>query len=207
VSALAQRHLAFVGLALVLATAAACSGSKSPDASSAAASPAAADSAAAAGSTDAAADSGAPAALIDPCKKLALADVQAFFSAPLSAKHDDDIIGSAGGCIYHTADDHTNVEIVAVTGPHAESFFEGNAKRYGTATIPLSGIGDKAFRPAGDVWVYAMKNGVFCMVDSSTSHARASLKGAEQYSDAAIPDAIAGTIAERLATLCDKLWQ
>jgi hypothetical protein len=72
--------------------------------------------------------------------------------------------------------------------------------------VPLSGTGDKAVRDAGDVWVYAMKNGVFCMIDGD-SYGRGSLKGAEKYADARIPDTVAGPIAQQLAALCAKLWQ
>jgi hypothetical protein len=88
---------------------------------------------------------------------------------------------TTAGCWYRTPDDHTNLQVTAVTGPQA------------------------AVRRPGGASIVAMKGNVLCMLYTDKD-SRASLKGAEKYAGATIPDAAAVPLAQSLATLCTKLW-
>ncbi len=72
--------------------------------------------------------------------------------------------------------------------------------------MPLPGVGDKAVWRPGGVSIVAMKGYVLCMLYTD-EESRASLKGAEKYAGAAVPDAAAVPLAKSLATLRTKLWQ
>jgi hypothetical protein len=212
------RTLILASLFCAIIGTAGCSSTKSADQTSdpnasapAATDAAAASNTAAASGAEATADAGAGTADSnsngdDPCQKLALSDVQPFFSAPLTVTKDENLFGSGAGCRFHTADDHTNFEVMTVTGTQAERYYDGTLPQVGgAAAIAVPGIGDKAVRGSDDVQVHALKGDVFCMF-SAGKDARDSLKGFESYAGKPIPDALAGPEAVKLAAICTKLF-
>lgn len=193
-----------------------CSGSRTGDATATAAPAGAASAAASAPPTvagDASDSDGVPlnGNAYDPCKKLALADVQAFFLAPVTMKPQTDLMGPAAGCIFSTADGVSSLQILTVTGPQAESFYTHNLKEDGVVAVPVAGVGDRAVRDPKDVWVYAMKDGVFCMVHgahgSTAGTGTGQLKGLRNFEVSSdVPDAVAAAVALQLGTLCNKIY-
>ncbi len=147
----------------------------------------------------------------DPCKKLALADVQVFFLAPVTMKPETDLVGPAAGCTFSTADGVSSLQILTVTGPQAEGFYTHNLKEDDVAAVPVAGVGDRAVRDPKDVWVYAMKDGVFCMVHgahgSTGGTGTGQLKGLRNFDVSSdVPDAVGAAVAAQLGTLCNKIY-
>jgi hypothetical protein len=212
------RRLMLVSMLVATFGTVACSGTKSADQSSdpSASAPVTTDSAAASGAV-ATSDAAATSAAVanggdsnsngdDPCQKLTLSDVQPFFGAMLTVTKDDNLIGSAAGCRFHTTDDHTSFEVITVTGTQAERYYDGSLPQVGgSAAKVVPGIGDKAVRGVDDVQVHTLKGDVFCMF-SIGKDARDSLKGFESYAGKPIPDDLAGPEAEKLAAICTKLF-
>jgi hypothetical protein len=205
-------------LATALAAAlviAGCSGSRAGDATATAAPAGAASAAPSAPATaEDAPDSGAAPLngnAYDPCKKLALADVQVFFLAAVTMKPETDLVGPTAGCTFSTADGVSSLQILTVTGPQAEGLYTHNLKEDDVAAVPVAGVGDRAVRDPKDVWVYAMKDGVFCMVHgahgSTGGTGTGQLKGLRNFDVSSdVPDAIAAAVAAQLGTLCNKIY-
>ena len=88
-----------------------------------------------------------------------------------------------------------------------------NNKSNNNASAALAGIGDRAMRESRDIWVYGLKNGVFCMIHGDHSGERVhgaveEIRGLK-LSDAvaqSIPAATAQAVAQNLGTLCNKVW-
>ena len=65
--------------------------------------------------------------------------------------------------------------------------------------------GDKAVREPHDIWVYARKGAVFCMIHGDM-HTRSQVRGLQKFADKAVPDALANQYAQQLGTLCNRLF-
>lgn len=93
-------------------------------------------------------------------------------------------------------------------GPQAQQSYNGNATDDGKPGIPIAGLGDKAVRRDGDVWITAIKGDTTCSVSgkhgSVGARGTGEIVGLEQYdTNDDIPDAVAQPVAQRLA-LCAK---
>ena len=149
-----------------------------------------------------------------PCDKLSVADVQPLYRSPLTKKVEDDLIAPAYGCFFRTATHKSLLQVMTVTGDLAGRYYAESEKRDGKPGVALSGVGDKAVREPGDIWIAAMKNGVFCMVhsDHSADHAEDRVVDEMIGVDiadvraSAIPDAMAAPVAKRLGALCNKIF-
>ena len=140
------------------------------------------------------------------CEKLTVADVQPFFKGPVK---------KIEGCRFRTSGGH-GAQLQILTGTSDSMFArEAMTEKYkGKPGVPLSGIGDKAIRQPGDVWVYAVKGGVFCAVQGghaaygAPDAASVEMRGIDVADVRAgnIPDAKAQPIAQKLGALCNKIF-
>ena len=140
------------------------------------------------------------------CEKLSVADVQPFFKGPIT---------KIEGCRFRTNSGHgAQLQIMTGTSDSMIAHEAMTEKYKGKAGIPLSGIGDKAIRQPGDVWVYAVKGGVFCAVQGghaaygAPDAASVEMRGIDVADVRAgnIPDAKAQPVAQKLGALCNKLF-
>jgi hypothetical protein len=142
----------------------------------------------------------------DPCEKLSVAVVQPFFTAPITMRtKDEPKSDSSAECFFDTAEGESEFQFYTATGQLADTFYDGNLKQDGVPSVPLSGVGDKAVREPKDIWVYAKKGQVFCMIHGDR-HTRSQVRGLRKYADAAVPDDVAKRFAQQLGTLCNKLF-
>ncbi|HEY6456270.1 MAG TPA: hypothetical protein VIY90_13440 [Steroidobacteraceae bacterium] len=87
-------------------------------------------------------------------------------------------------------------------------------KYNGKPGVPLTGVGDKAFRQSGDVTVYAVKGSKFCAVQvghaayGAPDAAAVEMRGIDVSDVRAgnIPDAKAQPVAAKLGALCNKIF-
>lgn len=141
-------------------------------------------------------------------------DVQPFFNEPLTKTAETDVLPPTYGCIFTTTSKKSSLQIIAASGQIAERYYTDSASAGGKPGVALSGVGDKAIRTAGDVWVSAMKSGVFCQIHGDHSADRAENAVADEMrginiSDVRagnIPDAEAQAVAQQLGTLCNKIY-
>jgi hypothetical protein len=142
----------------------------------------------------------------DPCEKLTAALVQPFFMVPVTLRHKDEPKSdSSAECFFDTADGESEFQIYTATGEMADMFYTGNLKQNGVPSPPLTGVGDKAVREPKDIWVYAQKGAVFCMIHGD-SHTRSQVRGLQKFADKAVPDELANRYAQQLGTLCNRLF-
>jgi len=156
----------------------------------------------------------APAGNFRPCDRISAADVQPFFTAPVKKRapeSNDD--GSSWNCYFDvTVDNGPTLQILTAIGP-AASFFKGRSLTDdGKPGVALTGVGDTAFREHDDIWVYAWKGAMFCMIHSDHSYAQAGdvemMRGLRLSDSRAkkIPAATAQVLAEALGTLCNRVF-
>jgi len=148
-----------------------------------------------------------------PCDKLSVADVQPFFNTPIKKIADPPSSAPAQDCKFETVDGIQGIQISTIVGSMVKAFTAKPPTDDGKPGIPLSGIGDSAIRESNDIWVYAMKNGVFCMIhgDHAGENAQGSVEEIRglKISDSlghTIPAATAQAVAQNLGTLCNKIW-
>jgi hypothetical protein len=148
-----------------------------------------------------------------PCEKLSVADVQPFFNTPIKKLDQPHPEGPTADCNFATVDGIQGLQITTVVGSMVKAFTDKPPTDDGKPGIPLAGIGDSAMRESRDIWVYGLKNGVFCMIHGDHSGER--VQGAVEeirglkLSDAvaqSIPAATAQAVAQNLGTLCNKVW-
>ena len=148
-----------------------------------------------------------------PCEKLSVADVQPFFNTPIKKLDQPHPEGPTADCNFATVDGIQGLQITTVVGSMVKAFTDKPPTDDGKPGIPLTGIGDSAMRESRDIWVYGLKNGVFCMIHGDHSGER--VQGAVEeirglkLSDAVaqtIPAATAQAVAQNLGTLCNKVW-
>jgi hypothetical protein len=148
-----------------------------------------------------------------PCEKLSVADVQPLFNTPVEIVPDPVSDAPIQSCTVRTTDGIQAIQILIAVGPAVQMFADKSPTDDGKAGIALTGIGDHAFRESKDVWVYAFKNGSFCMIhgDHSGENAQGSkeeLRGLKLSDSLAgtIPAATAQQVAQNLGTLCNRIW-
>ena len=148
-----------------------------------------------------------------PCEKLSVADVQPFFNTPIKKISDPPSDAPVQSCSFATIDGIQGIQITTVVGSMVGGFTTKPPTDDGKPGIPLSGIGDSAVRESKDIWVYAIKKGVFCMIHGD--HAGENAQGSiEEIRGLKLSDSISGTIpaataqavAQNLGTLCNKIW-
>ena len=142
----------------------------------------------------------------DPCVKLTAALVQPFFTAPIKLRQKDEPKSDTSAeCFFDTADGESEFQVYTATGDLADIFYNGNLKQDGVPSVPISGVGDKAVREPHDIWVYARKGAVFCMIHGDM-HTRSQVRGLQKFADKPVPDALATQYAQQLGTLCNRLF-
>jgi hypothetical protein len=148
-----------------------------------------------------------------PCDKLSVADVQPFFNTPIKKVADASGDAPIQNCTFATTDGIQAIQIMTVVGSTVSSFTEKSPTDDGKPGVALTGIGDRAIRESNDIWVYAFRNGSFCMIhgDHSGENAQGSVEEIRglKISDSlghTIPAAIAQRVAQNLGTLCNKVW-
>ena len=148
-----------------------------------------------------------------PCDKLSVADVQPFFNTPIKKVADAPSDAPVQNCSFETTDGIQGIQIMTAVGSTVRAFTDKPPTDDGKPGVPLSGIGDQAVRESNDIWVYALKNGSFCMIhgDHSGENAQGSieeLRGLKLSDSLAhtIPAATAQRVAQNLGTLCNKVW-
>ena len=153
-----------------------------------------------------AADSAGRGYAYDPCVKLTAALVQPFFTAPITLRQKDEPKSdSSAECFFDTADGESEFQVYTATRELADMFYKGNLKQDGVPSVPVSGVGDQAVREPHDIWVYARKGAVFCMVHGDL-HTRSQVRGLQKFADKPVPDDIANRYAQQLGTLCNRLF-
>ena len=152
-------------------------------------------------------DSGAGAVYAyDPCVKLNVALVQPFFTAPITLRRKDEPKSdSSAECFFDTADGESEFQVYTATGDLADMLYKENLKQDGVPSVPISGVGDQAVREPRDIWVYARRAAVFCMIHGDL-HTRSQVRGLRKYADKPIPDDLATRYAQQLGTLCNRLF-
>jgi hypothetical protein len=141
----------------------------------------------------------------DPCVKLSAALVQPFFTAPIKLRQKEQPSDSSAECFFDTADGESEFQVYTATGELADMFYNGNLKQDGVPSVPISGVGDKAVREPHDIWVYARKGAVFCMIHGDR-HTRSQVRGLQKLADKPVPDELATRYAQQLGTLCNRLF-
>ena len=141
----------------------------------------------------------------DPCVKLNAALVQPFFTAPITLRQKEQPSDSSAECFFDTPDGQSEFQVYTATGDLADMFYNGNLKQDGVPSVPISGVGDKAVREPHDIWVYARKGAVFCMIHGDT-HTRSQVRGLQKFADKPVPDDLATRYAQQLGTLCNRLF-
>jgi len=148
-----------------------------------------------------------------PCEKLSVADVQPFFNTPIKKISDPPSDAPIQSCSFARLDGIEGIQITSVVGSMVGSFTAKPATDDGKPGIPLSGIGDSAVRESKDIWVYAIRKGVFCMIhgDHAGENAQGSveeIRGLKRSDSIAgtIPAATAQAVAQTLRTYCNKIW-
>jgi hypothetical protein len=148
-----------------------------------------------------------------PCDKLSVADVQPFFNTPIKKIPDAPSTAPSQRCTFATIDEIQAIDVTTVVGSMVKAFTDKPPTDDGKPGTPLSGVGDSAIRESNDIWVYAIKNGVFCMIhgDHAGEHAQGAVEEIKglRISDSlahTIPAATAQAVAQNLGTLCNKIW-
>jgi hypothetical protein len=142
----------------------------------------------------------------DPCVKLTAALVQPFFTAPVKLRQKDEPkSNSSAECFFDTPDGESEFQVYTATGDLADAFYNENLKQDGVPSVPVSGVGDKAVREPHDIWIYARKGHVFCMIHGDL-HTRSQVRGLQKFADKPIPDDLATRYAQQLGTLCNRLF-
>jgi hypothetical protein len=148
-----------------------------------------------------------------PCDKLSVADVQPFFNTPIKKIADAPSDAPIQNCTFATTDGIQAIQVMTAVGSTVSAFTNKSPTDDGKPGTPLTGIGDHAIREANDIWVYAFRNGSFCMIhgDHSGENAQGSVEEIRglKISDSlahTIPAATAQRVAQNLGTLCNKVW-
>lgn len=142
----------------------------------------------------------------DPCVKLTAAVVQPFFTAPVKLRQKDEPKSdSSAECFFDTADGESEFQVYTATGDLADAFYNENLKQDGVPSVPITGVGDKAVREPHDIWLYARKGSVFCMIHGDR-HTRRQVRGLQKFADKPIPDDLATRYAQQLGTLCNRIF-
>lgn len=142
----------------------------------------------------------------DPCVKLTAAIVQPFFTAPIKVKQKDEPKSDTSAeCFFDTSDGESEFQVYTATGELADMLYNENLKQDGVPSVPIAGVGDKAVRDPHDIWLYAHKGSVFCMIHGD-SHTRSQVRGLQKFADKPIPEDLATRYAQQLGTLCNRLF-
>jgi hypothetical protein len=148
-----------------------------------------------------------------PCDKLSVADVQPFFNTPIKKMAEPANSSPTANCNFVTLDGIQGIQITTVVGSMVRVFTDKPPTDDGKPGIALAGIGDSAFRESNDIWVHALKKGVFCMIhgDHSGENAQGSVEEIRglKLSDSlahTIPAATAQSVAQNLGALCNRIW-
>jgi hypothetical protein len=144
-----------------------------------------------------------------PCEKLSVSDVQPLFGVPVTKTVETDLAMGTYGCFFTTAPHGAGLQIVTSSSRTVTA-----QQSMAETGVALSGIGDKAIRQPGDVWVSSVKGAVFCRVQGN--HAAAAEQNAaaveirgltsSDVRSGKIPDATAQGVAAQLGALCNKIY-
>jgi len=140
--------------------------------------------------------------VVDVCGIVTAADVEQLFPGTVTAAPEPT---NASGCSYVFAPEDQGLSIEAVTGDQAQMFWTGNVAPNGTDTVALSGIGDKAMRAPGEPDLVALKGSTFCEVETNGAPELYQGLATPDPSDI-VPDDTANAVAQKLGTLCDKIF-
>ena len=141
---------------------------------------------------------------IDVCAVVTAADVEALFAG--SSVTIATLPSGPSACSYSFQPEAEGFSIDTGTGDLAATLWTGNIPPQGDHSIRLSGIGSQAMRAPGDPGFVSTSGSVFCEINTSVG-------ATELYSGLATPDAndqvpddAATAIAQKLGTLCNKIF-
>jgi len=108
-------------------------------------------------------------------------------------------------CIYHDADSEQAVDII-VAPASDEVFGYNSAKENATNPVDVAGIGDEAFREAGDDQPTAQSGGLVCSVSLGTNTEIPGTDALIQNGSLDLTETQDGIIAEALGTVCNRIF-
>ncbi len=148
-----------------------------------------------------------------PCDRISAADVQPFFKTEVkkrAPKSNEE--GTSWNCFFDvTSEDGWALQIMVQSDMGSEMLGGKPPTDDGKPGVGLMGIGDQAIRESNDVWVYARKGDMFCMVHGDHSYATGGVElmrglTVAQSQAGKIPAATAQTLAQALGTLCNRAF-
>jgi hypothetical protein len=141
-------------------------------------------------------------------------DVQPFFKTPVSkrAPESNDEGTSWNRFFDVTSRDGWALQVAAMADMGAAMFNAKPPTDDGRPAVGLTGIGDQAIRESNDVWVYARKGDIYCMVHGDHSYANG--EGVELMRALTVSEsrggkilaATAQTLAQASGTLCNRAF-
>jgi hypothetical protein len=143
-----------------------------------------------------------------PCEKLSVSDVQPLFGVPVTKTVETDLVMGTYGCFFKTTPQGSGLQVITASSRTVLA-----QQAMAETGVALSGIGDKAIRQPGDVWVSSVKGAVFCRVQGNHAaegeqNAAVEIRGlaASDVRSGKTPGATAETVAAQLGALCNKIY-
>lgn len=148
-------------------------------------------------------DTGAQGA-IDVCQVITTADVEALFTG--SSVTATTLPNDPSACSYSFQPEDEGFDIMARTGDQAAMFWTGSIPPQGDYSIALTGIGSQAMRQPGYPDFVSTSGAVFCEIDTSAGATELYSGTATPDTHDQVPDDAATAIAQKLGTLCSKIF-
>lgn len=142
------------------------------------------------------------------CKQLPNDAVQGLMTNPVSG---DDVTpvgtGSDGQqCVFHDADSSGQAVDVIVVPASDSAIGYDVAKQHATNPVPLTGIGDQAYRDTGDLSPVAEHGGIMCTVSIGTETQLPDLPASTDGSSPTFTEDQNTLIAQALGTVCNRIF-
>jgi hypothetical protein len=141
---------------------------------------------------------------IDVCLIITTADVEALFTG--SSVTATTLPNDPSACSYSFQPEEEGFDIMARTGDQAAMLWAGNIPPQGDYSIALTGIGSQAMRQPGYPDFVSTTGAVFCEIDTSAGATELYSGTATPDANDQVPDDAATAIAQKLGTLCSKIF-
>ena len=141
------------------------------------------------------------------CNQLKAADVQGLMTAMVTGVDVTPVGTDADGqqCVFHDAQSEQAVDVIVV--PASDPYVGyAVAKMSASNPVTVSGVGDQAFRDAGDFGPTAEHGGAMCTVSTASAVQIPGVDALVQNGTLNLTEAQNGILAAALGTVCNRIF-
>ena len=138
------------------------------------------------------------------CKQLPRSQIQPLLAVPITKLKVTSGTASGQNCVY-LGSGGAAIDVLVIKGSFAKQGFQEDVKGM-SSKVPVSGVGDKAYREKGDFQIDSIKGSEYCSVSVGSEDDIPGVSALLVNGSSDIPESDNAIIASALGTICNRFY-